>query len=253
MGCRGTRSDDAPVHLNRNMDFQDRYDPHDENTFFSDNRAMRMPVPGTVARGTLRDDSPFYGGRTEAGAYLETMPVPTTRELVLRGQERYNIFCSPCHGRVGDGDGIITTGGYGYTPAPNFHDERLREVEDGYLFDVITRGVRTMPPYAHQVPVADRWAIVSYIRALQRSQYAQEEDVPPSVRAEIQQRGTAGTGGAAADEPSPDASVDDTTGAGEQVDTGEPAGQDEAAGSEGAAQNADNPAGAAPQSGGGNQ
>ena len=222
-GCRGTRDDDPPIHWNRNMDFQMRYDPQDVNEFFADNRAMRMPVPGTVARGMLREDTRFYDGRNENGSYVERAPVPMTRELILRGQERYDIFCAPCHGRVGDGEGIITTGGYGFTPAPTFHDERLRAVQDGYLFDVITRGVRTMPPYAHQVPVADRWAIVAYIRALQRSQYAEEDDVPPSVRAEIEQQraGTPGAPGAGTAAPG------DTT-----DEQGAPDGQDADAGAE---------------------
>lgn len=190
-GCRGTRSDEPPVHLNLNMDYQERYDPQEANPFFADNRSMRPPVPGTIARGTLREDTEFYEGRTEGGAYIEQVPVPTTRELLVRGQERYNIFCAPCHGRAGDGEGIITTA-YAFTPAPTFHSERLRDVADGYVYDVIARGVRTMPSYAHQVPVADRWAITAYVRALQRSQYASPEDVPPSIRADIEQQAGGG-------------------------------------------------------------
>lgn len=207
-GCRGTRSDDAPIHLNLNMDFQERYDPQEANPFFADDRSMRPPVPGTVPRGFLRDDVEFYEGRTEDGTYIEELPVPTTRELLIRGRERYDVFCTPCHGRAGDGEGIITTGGYGFTPAPTFHGERLRDVEDGYIFDVITRGVRTMPSYAHQIPVADRWAITAYVRALQRSQYAQPEDVPPSIRADIQDQPAAGGSGEA---PSADTTAADTS------------------------------------------
>ncbi len=212
MGCRGTRSGDPPVHLNRNMDYQLRYDPQDENVFYADNRAMRMPVAGTVARGTLREDTRFYDGRSEDGAYVQSLPVPATRELILRGQDRFDIFCAPCHGRAGDGDGIITTGGYGFTPAPTFHEERLRGVEDGYLFDVISRGVRTMPAYGHQVPVADRWAIVAYIRALQRSQYAREDDIPPDVRAQVRQSGAATTAGQAPAAESADTTAPDAAG-----------------------------------------
>ena len=221
-GCRGMESDNQPVHVVLNMDFQPRFDPQERNPFFADNRSMRMPVPGTVARGLLNEDVRFYEGRDESGGYVARLPLPTTRELLVRGGERYDIYCTPCHGRAGDGKGIVTTGGYGYTPAPTYHSDRLRQVSDGYLYDVIANGVRTMPAYGHQVPPADRWAITAYIRALQRSQYAREEDVPPSIRAEIGSSvGGAGqaalpgdeTGGAAAD-----------TAAGGQADTSAAAG-----------------------------
>ncbi|MEX0821153.1 MAG: cytochrome c [Rhodothermales bacterium] len=185
--CRGTLSDREPIHLNRNMDFQERFDPQESNPFFADNRSMRMPVAGTVARGMLREDVGFYEGRGTDGGYVEDLPVPTTMALLERGQERYEIFCTPCHGSAGDGQGIVATGGYGLTPVPTFHGERLREVEDGYVYDVIANGVRTMPAYGKQVPTADRWAIVAYVRALQRSQYATPDDVPAGIRAEIQQ------------------------------------------------------------------
>lgn len=176
-----------PVHLNRNMDFQERFDPQEANTFFSDNRAMRPPVHGTVARGGLREDFTYHYGRTERGDFVEHIPVTVTRDFLVRGRERYAIFCTLCHGAVGDGQGIVTTGGFGYVPAPSYHIDRLRLEPDGYFFDVITNGVRTMPGYGQLVPVADRWAIVSYIRALQRSQNATEEDVPPEVLAGLQQ------------------------------------------------------------------
>lgn len=200
-------SDEPPVHLNLNMDFQERFDPQEANPFFADNRSMRPPVPGTVARGTLREDVAFYEGRTEGGSFVEEMPLPTTRELLTRGQSRYNIFCAPCHGGAGDGEGIITTGGYGYTPAPTYHSDRLRDVADGYLYDTIANGVRTMPSYGHQVPPADRWAIVAYIRALQRSQYASPEDVPAGIRSDVERAAQAGDG--------PEAPADEQQGADE--------------------------------------
>lgn len=217
-GCRGMESEAPPIHPNLNMDFQRRLDPQEAHEFFADGRAMRVPVAGTVPRGMLREDAPFYFGRTEAGGYVEAMPLPTTREVLLRGQERYNIYCTPCHGLSGTGQGIVTTGGFGYTPAPTFHSETLREVPDGYLFDVITNGVRTMPPYGHQVPVADRWAIVAYIRALQRSQYATEADVPPGLLPELRRQpatgaGAAGAGDADADTAGIETSPADTAGA----------------------------------------
>lgn len=180
-GCQGAISDKPPVHLNQNMDFQERFDPQEANAFFADGRAMRAPVPGTVARGFLKEDVAFWTGRNESGAYVET-PVALSMQVMERGQDRYNIYCSVCHGLAGDGNGIIMTGRYGYVPAPTFHSELLRAREDGYFFDVISHGVRSMPAYGQQVAVADRWAIVSYIRALQRSQYASSADVPENQR-----------------------------------------------------------------------
>lgn len=177
-GCRGMESDRAPIHPNLNMDMQNRFDAQEANPFFADNAAMRRPPAGTIARGLLKEDTRYYAGRTEDGEYVDRMPVPVTRALVERGRDRYDIYCAVCHGGAGDGEGIIMRGDYGYTPAPSFHEERLLEESDGYLYDVITNGVRTMPSYAHQVPVADRWAIVAYVRALQRSQNADEADVP---------------------------------------------------------------------------
>ena len=187
------KSEDPPIHPNMNMDIQNRIDPQEANPLFADNAAMRKPPSGTVARGLLRADSRYYAGRTEEGEYVEQMPVPVNRALLERGQERYEIFCTVCHGAAGDGNGIIMTGqsnvtgqGYGYTPAPTYHSERLREETDGYIYDVVANGVRNMPGYAQQIPVADRWAIVAYVRALQRSQNADAADVPQSVISDAQ-------------------------------------------------------------------
>lgn len=189
--CRGATHEHAPIHPNLNMDYQERFDPQEANAFFADGRSMRPPVPGTVARGFLREDTRYHEGRNADGAYAEAMPVPLTLELLERGQARYDIFCTPCHGAAGDGEGIVTTGGFGYTPAPTYHSDRLREVTDGYMYDVIANGVRTMPGYAQQIPVADRWAIVAYLRALQRSQYAPGSDVPAALLEDLR-RGAAG-------------------------------------------------------------
>lgn len=171
-GCRGDASDAPPIHINPNMDWQERFDPQEANDFFADGRAMRPPVAGTVARGFLREDTAFHFGRDASGAYVASTPVEVTAELMERGRERYEIFCSVCHGSAGDGQGIIMTGNYGYVPAPTYHSEALRAAPDGYYYDVIANGIRSMPGYAQQIPVADRWAITAYIRALQRSQYA---------------------------------------------------------------------------------
>lgn len=189
-GCRHSTSDAPPIHINPNMDWQERYDPQETSGLFADGRAMRPPVPGTVARGYLKADTRFFQGREGGGSYVTAMPVAMTSELLEHGQERYEIFCSVCHGSAGDGKGIIMVGndgqGYGYVPAPTYHTEALRVAPDGYFYDAITNGVRSMPGYAAQVPVADRWAIVAYIRALQRSQNADAADLPPSVAAQAE-------------------------------------------------------------------
>lgn len=196
-GCRGVESQDPPVHPNPNMDWQEKFQAQEANPLFANNAAMRTPPSGTVARSMLKADSRFYAGRTEGGEYVERAPVPVTRALLERGQDRYDIYCAVCHGGAGDGNGIIMTGtssvtgqGFGYTPAPTFHSDRLRTVTDGYIYDVITNGIRTMPEYAQQIPVADRWAIVAYVRALQRSQHAAEGDVPADI---IQNQAGSGT------------------------------------------------------------
>lgn len=176
-------SENPPIHPNLNMDYQPKPMAYRASTFFADGRAMRTPVTGTIARGMLREDDAFYRGRTAGGDFVAQNPVPITREMLERGQQRYEIFCSMCHGSSGDGLGIIMTGQYGYTPAPTFHDDRLRGETEGYLYEVITNGVRNMPGYATQIPVADRWAIVAYTRALQRSQDATLADVPADQRA----------------------------------------------------------------------
>jgi mono/diheme cytochrome c family protein len=181
-GCRGMESENPPIHPNLNMDYQPKPMAYRASTFFADGRAMRPPVTGTVARGMLHEDDAFYRGLTADGAFVTTNPLPATIELLARGQERYEIFCSMCHGQAGDGLGIIMTGGYGYTPAPTFHADRLIDESDGYIFEVISNGIRNMPGYAQQIPVADRWAIVAYTRALQRSQTATMADVPEELR-----------------------------------------------------------------------
>ena len=214
-GCRGMVSEKPPIHPNLNMDFQEKFDPQEANPYFADGRAMRTPVAGTVARGFLRADTRIYNGRGDGGEYLAVMPVPLTRELLVRGQERYNIFCAVCHGKAGDGKGIIMTGGYGYTPAPSYHEPRLRRGgetgADGYLFDVITNGVRSMPGYAQQIPVADRWAIVAYIRALQRSQNAERGDLPADVLRNLEQNQSANMSGGSTGAATGAVTADSTT------------------------------------------
>ena len=177
ISCRGQRSSRPPVHLNHNMDQQRRYELQEPNEFFEDNRTLRQPVEGTISRGNLRHDQALYQGINEDSSFVEEIPLDVTRSFLYRGQEQYEIFCTPCHGITGDGQGIIMTGGYGYVPAPSFHQDRLRNVSDGYIYSAIAEGIRNMPSYAHQIQVEDRWAIVAYVRALQRSQYVPEEEM----------------------------------------------------------------------------
>jgi mono/diheme cytochrome c family protein len=183
-GCyRGQPSKDEPVHLNPNMDTQPKYKPQSRGDLFPDGSAMRKPVEGTVAREWLRQDSRYYSGRDENGEYIEKSPVEITEEGLYRGRERFDIYCSICHGAVGDGNGIMVK--KSYIPPPTFHQDRIREMPDGEIFDVISSGIRNMPSYRHQIPVKDRWLIISYLRALQRSQDARLDDIPEELREDI--------------------------------------------------------------------
>lgn len=183
VSCQGRPSEKPPIHLNPDMDNQPRYNPQSASDLFDDGATMREPIAGTVARGELRTDDAYYLGLDESGQWLDKSPVPVTLQMLERGRERYDIYCAPCHSRLGDGKGIMIQ--RGYVPPPTFHDKRLREMTDGNIFEVISIGVRNMPAYAHQIPVEDRWAIVAYARALQRSQNASIDDVPTELREKI--------------------------------------------------------------------
>ena len=183
-GCgRGRPSKNPPIHLNPNMDNQEKYKAQARSNYFTDGSAMRQPVPGTVAQGFLRDDDTYYLGIEADGSFVKKAPIEYDMLLLKRGRERYDIYCSPCHSRIGDGRGIMVS--RGYLPPPTFHSDRIRNVPDGEIFNVITHGVRNMPAYAHQINVDDRWAIVCYLRALQRSQSAGLEDVPEELREKV--------------------------------------------------------------------
>jgi len=161
-----------------------RYEPYEENAFFADGRSERPLVANTVARGLLREDEFLYGGKVN-GQLATEFPMPVNADLMLRGQDRFNVFCSPCHGRTGKGDGMVVR--RGYRAPTSFHDPRLRQAPPGYIFDVVTNGFGAMPDYAAQIPVADRWAIAAYIKALQFSQNATINDVPADKRSELDQ------------------------------------------------------------------
>jgi mono/diheme cytochrome c family protein len=163
---------------------QPRYKPLAKSTFFGDDRSARPHVPGTVPRGRLDLGEAFATGKA-AGAPVQTFPLPITPELLARGQERFNIFCAPCHDRVGKGQGIVVQ--RGFRPPPSYHTDRLRSAPVGHFVDVIANGFGAMPDYAAQIPPRDRWAIVAYIRALQLSQNAALADVPPAERQRLLQ------------------------------------------------------------------
>ncbi len=159
-----------------------RYDPLEASTFFANGSASRMPVVNTVARGQLNEDRHLNEAVVD-GRPAETFPMPVTAELMARGHERFDVFCSPCHGMTGVGNGMIVQ--RGFRQPPSFHEDRLRNAPVGYYFDVMTRGFGAMQDYAAQVPVADRWAITAYIRALQTSRAASVADVPAARREEL--------------------------------------------------------------------
>ena len=177
------------------MHIQPYYRPLAKSDFFADGRSARNPVDGTVARGDLREDSYLYTGKigSNPGDY---MPFPVTPDVLTRGQDRFNVYCTPCHGRVGDGNGFIPS--RGLKRPPSYHIDRLRKAPVGYFFDVMTNGFGVMPDYSAQIAPRDRWAIVAYVRALQLSQNATSADVPagqkvPADAPEFRDIGTGAT------------------------------------------------------------
>ena len=161
-----------------------RYEALEESDFFKDKRAMR-PIPeGTVARGNLREDDVYYTGK-DGTEPVQALPaqVKLDKALLDRGQQRFNIYCSPCHSPLGDGNGTVVQ--RGYKRPSSFHEQRLRDMGIGYFYDVISNGFGQMPDYAAQVAPADRWAIAAYIRVLQRSQTGTIQDVPAEHRGEL--------------------------------------------------------------------
>jgi mono/diheme cytochrome c family protein len=187
-GCREQTSEDPPILLERNMYDSERYNPESYSTFFPDHRTMRTPVDGTVARESAADDSEIATGLLpDESNYVKTIPQSLVAhlggmdKLLSRGQERFGIYCAPCHGLTGDGKGMVVCKrdkvtdaceSRGFPPLPSYEDPRIRQMPDGQLFATITHGVRTMPAYGPQIPIQDRWAIVGYVRALEISQVA---------------------------------------------------------------------------------
>lgn len=167
----------------RDMQDQPRYKPLSASRFFADGRSAR-PIPaGTIARDELNDTDLLHTGLTN-GTFSTQFPVPITKQLLLRGQQRYNIYCTPCHGFLGDGNGMIAKRGFKW-PA-NLHSDRLRNAPPGYLFQVVSNGYGAMPAYRHQIEPHDRWAILAYVRALQFSRNASIADASPQGRAQLE-------------------------------------------------------------------
>ena len=169
--------------IRQDMADQPKNRPLSPSPFFDDGRSERPLIENTVARGSIADEDLFVPKESNA------FPLSLTPELLHRGQERYRIFCSPCHGIQGDGNGMISMRGMKHPPS--FHDPRLRQVPNGYVFDEMTNGFGGLLSYSAQVPPADRWAIIAYVRALQFSRYAPVSELPPDVRAKLPGGGSA--------------------------------------------------------------
>ena len=191
MGFRGMSSTRPPIEVFPDMDHQAKYKPQAESQFFADGRADRPLPAGTVPFGRdslqadpafLRADDVRYAGKNADGSFVRGFPtgIEVTQDLIVRGQGRYQIYCAPCHGALGDGNGI--TKSYGMVATPSYHDDRLRTMAEGEIFNTITLGKNTMFPYADKLSPDDRWAVVAYVRALQRSHHARIDDVPPELR-----------------------------------------------------------------------
>jgi mono/diheme cytochrome c family protein len=173
----------ALVGCRQDMHQAPRYDPLERSPLFADQRSARPLIEGTVARGFLREDKAFYTGKRADGQFLDTIPVKVDRTLLLRGQDRYDVYCSPCHGKTGDGNGMIVQ--RGFKQPTSYHTDRLRAQPVGYFYDVVTNGFGAMQDYSAQVSPADRWAVAAYVRTLQFSRHATEADVAPDARGSL--------------------------------------------------------------------
>jgi mono/diheme cytochrome c family protein len=166
-----------------------RYDPLEASEIFANGSSARPIVAGTVARGQLNDDAFLYTGKGPDGLPATAFPFAITHDDLNRGQERFNVYCSPCHGRTGVGNGMVVQ--RGYRQAQSLHIDRLRLAPEGYFFDVITNGFGVMPDYRSQIPVEDRWRIIAYVRALQLSRHGATDDMPADMLEELKKNGEA--------------------------------------------------------------
>lgn len=190
LGLRGTKFTSAPMDVFPEWAFpgmKHQPKPYAQGTsaFFADGRADRQPVAGTVQRGMLRDDDHLDHGKTAAGSFARGFPtaLPVDFKLMERGKDRYTIYCAPCHGALGDGNGI--TKKYGMGATPTYHDDRLRQMAEGEIYQTITMGKNNMLSYADKLDPADRWAVIAYVRALQRAQTGTAADVPAAHKPEL--------------------------------------------------------------------
>jgi mono/diheme cytochrome c family protein len=181
-GCGSSTTRQPPIFVFPDMRFQGRYDPQMERPFFSDRRSSRVPVAGTVARGMLKEDDVFYTGLIN-GEYLGRNPLKIDAELLAHGQKRFNTYCSPCHDKTGQGRGLV--GQRAMWIPTNLTEDRVKQFNDGEIFNVLTHGRRSMPSYQIQVSAADRWAIVAYVRALQRTTMGTPDEVPADQRSSL--------------------------------------------------------------------
>jgi len=189
MRARVTTSSKPRIHFIPDMDNQPKYKTQSRNVLFADLRAMRPPVEGAVARGEVIGDEAVMTGRLGESWVVE-IPVTVDAKLLDIGRQRYDIYCSPCHGLAGFGDGMVAKRADAlqegtWTPPSSFHTDLIRHREAGHIFNTISNGIRNMPAYGPQIPVADRWAVVAYVRALQLSQNATTDDVPEDIRAQL--------------------------------------------------------------------
>jgi mono/diheme cytochrome c family protein len=198
-GCaRGCTSSRPPIHLNPSMDDQPKVRPQTASNFFYNGASMREPVPGTVAIGGLQEDGAFFTGKDADGQFVATNPVPVDETVLARGRERYGIYCQPCHDARGDGKGILFQ--RGNVPTATFHQEKVLKYPDGQIFDVITNGMGLMSGYRWPIPPADRWAIVGYVRQMQRDRLARATSTSASAEAPAS-TGAPATAQATADKP----------------------------------------------------
>ena len=181
-GCaRGCTSSRPPIHLNPSMDDQPKVLAQTASTFFYDGASMRQPVPGTVPIGGLKEDAAFFTGRGADGQLVATIPVTVDAALVERGRQRYVIYCQPCHDARGDGKGILFQ--RGNVPTASFHEDKILKYPDGQIFDIVTNGMGLMPAYRWPIPPADRWAIIAYVRELERKRLASAKGAPATAEA----------------------------------------------------------------------
>lgn len=195
---RGTKSPLPPLYIFPDMDFQAKYHAQGENHFFTDHRDARPVVQGTIPRGTAwnetevfdsayayapAQDPILYTGQNPDGSFFRGFPLPVTHQLLELGQAKFNIYCAVCHNPLGNGDGV--TKKYGMIATPSYYDERLRTMPEGEIFDTITHGKNTMLPYGDKLSPSERWAVVAYVRALQRAAHATLNDVPADHRADL--------------------------------------------------------------------